>query len=293
MRRRTDIWTFAQIGIWLVVLVLLIWPLSSAVRASLANTDGTGFTLANYARVLTLPRHLRAIRNTLIAGFGGMFGAVVLGSTLAYLLTRYRLRGEMTLRTLAVLALVSPPFIGAYAWIVLFGANGVVRHWLEDFGIAAAVAVRGGRRHRGVQLQVLPNVFLFVATALAQVNRSLEEAAEGTRAVTRPPFPESDPADGDAVAVGRGGAGLRAVDRRFRHAAPDRAGFRCAGDPGLHALHGRTGRQSRRRLLAQHGAGGHFGAAGHRPAPAAATRRLSWQRAAAALSGAPARMARG
>ena len=178
-RRRTDIWTFAQLVVWAIVLTLLVWPLSTAVRASLADTDGTGLTLANYITVLTRPRHLVAIRNTLIAGFGGMAGAVVLGGALAWLTTHYRLRGEMLLRTLAVLALVSPPFIGAYAWIVLFGANGVVRTTLDDFGIGLPPLYGAGGVIMVFSFKFFPNVFLFVATALAQVNRSLEEAAEG------------------------------------------------------------------------------------------------------------------
>jgi iron(III) transport system permease protein len=45
------------------------------------------------------------------------------------------LHGRAAIQTLAVMALVSPPFIGAYAWIVLFGANGVVRQTLLSAGI--------------------------------------------------------------------------------------------------------------------------------------------------------------
>lgn len=179
IRRRVDVWTFAQMLIWAVVATLLVWPLSTAVRASLANPDGSGFTLANYIEVLSRPRHLAAIRNTLIAGCGGMTGAVLLGGALAWLITHYRLRGEVALRTLAVLALVSPPFIGAYAWIVLFGANGVVRHAFDDIGITLPSLYGAGGVILVFSFKFFPNVFLFVSTALAQVNRSLEEAAEG------------------------------------------------------------------------------------------------------------------
>ncbi len=35
-----------------------------------------------------------------------------------------------------MIALCTPPFIGAYAWIVLFGANGAVRNALAGVGIA-------------------------------------------------------------------------------------------------------------------------------------------------------------
>lgn len=179
MKGRADIWTFAQVAIWAIMVLLLVWPLSSIVRASLADVDGTGVSIANYLEVLTRPRHLNAIVNTMIAGFGGMIGATLLGGALAYLVTRYKLRGQVLIKTMAVLALVSPPFIGAYAWIVLFGANGVIRNAVVDLGIDMPPVYGATGVILVFSFKFFPNVFLFVATALAQVNRSLEEAAEG------------------------------------------------------------------------------------------------------------------
>jgi iron(III) transport system permease protein len=61
-----------------------------------------------------------------------MMGAMLLGVPLAALTTRYVIRGRNLLSTLSVLALVSPPFIGAYAWIMMLGRNGFVRTSLES-----------------------------------------------------------------------------------------------------------------------------------------------------------------
>jgi iron(III) transport system permease protein len=91
--------------------------------ASITDNETGDPTLANYARILGYPYYLRALRNSLIVGFGGMTGAVLLGVPLAYLTTRYAIRGLDLIATLAVLALVSPPFIGAYAWIMMLGNN--------------------------------------------------------------------------------------------------------------------------------------------------------------------------
>ncbi len=132
---RPDLWTMVLLLGWAIVAVLLVYPLSSILQASFIDNDTGAWTVANYATVLTRPAYLRALGNTFIGGLGGMAGSLVLGVTLAFLMTRLRIRGRALISTLAVIALVTPPFIGAYAWIVLFGANGVVRNGLASIGL--------------------------------------------------------------------------------------------------------------------------------------------------------------
>src|SRR5690606_33529600 len=103
---------------------------------SLLDNETGAFSLVHYYEILTIKAYQRAIGNTLLAGLGGMTGALILGVTLAFVTTRFRIYGRALIQTLAVVALVSPPFIGAYAWIVLFGASGVVRKGLASIGIS-------------------------------------------------------------------------------------------------------------------------------------------------------------
>src|SRR5687768_4185073 len=135
-RFRFDIWTIVLIACWAILLLLLIWPLSSILRASLLDNETGAFSFMHYVEIATTKVYHRAIGNTLIAGFGGMTGALILGVTLAFVTTRFHIYGRALIQTLAVIALVSPPFIGAYAWIVLFGASGVVRRGLASIGIS-------------------------------------------------------------------------------------------------------------------------------------------------------------
>ncbi len=172
-----DHWRLVQWVIWAILISLLAWPLSGILYASL--TVGTETGLGNFAEILSQPRHLRAIGNTLMVGAGGMIGALILGVTLAFLVVRIRLRGRAAIQTLAVLALVSPPFIGAYAWIVMFGANGSIRRGLMEIGITIPPIYGATGVILVFSFKFFPNVFLIVSAALSQVSRSLEEAAEG------------------------------------------------------------------------------------------------------------------
>jgi iron(III) transport system permease protein len=177
-RFRFDLWTFVLVGAWAVLILLLIWPLSSILHASLLDNETGAASLVHYGQIFTARVYRRAIGNTLIAGFGGMAGALVLGVTLAFVTTRFHIYGRALIQTLAVIALVSPPFIGAYAWIVLFGASGVVRRSLASIGISIPPLYGAAGVILVFSFKFFPHVFLITSGALAAINRSVEEAAE-------------------------------------------------------------------------------------------------------------------
>ncbi len=176
--RGFDLWRLILVGAWVIIALLLIYPLFSVFRASLIDGEHGNFTVANYAAVLSDPVYRRVIGNTLLVGAGGMIGALLLGVSLAVLTTRFRIRGRAIVGTLAVIALISPPFIGAYAWIILFGANGAVRRFVVDLGIDMPPIYGTTGVVLVFAFKFFPHVYLITAGALANMNRSLEEAAE-------------------------------------------------------------------------------------------------------------------
>ncbi|HEX5077586.1 MAG TPA: iron ABC transporter permease [Geminicoccaceae bacterium] len=177
-RPTADIWMFVLLTAIAVVALLLIWPLAGVLTASVTDNRTGELTLANYQQVLGFPYYLRGLRNSLIVGFGGMAGAILLGLPLAYLTTRYLIRGRDLIATLAVLALVSPPFIGAYAWIMMLGRAGWLRAGFEALGIELPSIYGPFGILLVFSLKFYPFVFLLTAGALGAINRSLEEAAE-------------------------------------------------------------------------------------------------------------------
>jgi iron(III) transport system permease protein len=191
MRRagqRLDIWTLVLALAIAVVALLLIWPLAGVLMASFSDNETGAPTLANYARILGYPYYLRGLRNSLMVAFGGMVGAVALGVPLAYLTTRYVIWGRDLIATLAVLALVSPPFIGAYAWIMMLGNQGWMRIALQPLGIELPSIYGPFGILLVFCLKFYPFVFLLTAGALGAINRSLEEAALSLGASARRRF---------------------------------------------------------------------------------------------------------
>ncbi|MET0427937.1 MAG: iron ABC transporter permease [Microvirga sp.] len=174
---RIGFWTLASLLAWLILAVLLVVPLGSVLLSSVHDPSG-GLTFANYERFFATPRFRTAFVNTLIVGFGGLAGSLVLGSIMAFCMARLEIRGSRLISLMAILALVSPPFIGAYSWIVLFGSNGLVRQTLLSWGIFMPPIFGMWGVLIVFSFKFYPYVYLLVSGALGNINRSLEEAAE-------------------------------------------------------------------------------------------------------------------
>jgi iron(III) transport system permease protein len=127
-RVRLDFWSGSSLASLAVVSLLLVWPIVQVLQLGFLDPQTQGFTLANYLKVLTHPYYLGALWNTVMVGVGGMVGACLLG--VRWPISRHAMSssGRSVIATLAVLALVSPPFIGAYSWVVVAGNNG----WLTQ-----------------------------------------------------------------------------------------------------------------------------------------------------------------
>lgn len=174
---RPDFWTLVALGAWAILIVLLLIPLGLVLVSSFRDESGQ-LTLANWQRLFGSTRYFNAFINTLIVGFGGLAGALLLGSVMAFCMARIHIAGGRFVSMLAILALVSPPFIGAYSWIVLFGSGGIVRQTLMSWGIFMPPIYGVWGILIVFAFKFYPYVYLLTSGALANVNRSLEEAAE-------------------------------------------------------------------------------------------------------------------
>ena len=178
LRHRLDFWTLVLLAAVAVIAFLLVWPIAQVLHLGFLDADTQSFTLANYTKVLTHPYYVQALLNTLVVGIGGMLGACLLGIPLAYCTARYVVHGRNVIATLAVLALVSPPFIGAYSWIVVLGNNGWLTNLLKGWGVALPTIYGVHGIILVFSLKFFPFVYLMAESALRNINRSFEEAAE-------------------------------------------------------------------------------------------------------------------
>jgi iron(III) transport system permease protein len=175
---RPGFWSLVTLLGYLVVALFLIYPLFNVFKfAFLDKTTGV-LSLSNVREFLGKAYYRQSFFNTMLVSLGGTLGALLLGLPLAYYTTRYKVWGRALLSTLAVMAMLSPPTIGAYSWIMLLGANGMLRNLLLSLGIQFPTIYGPLGIILVFALHHYPYVFLLTSGALTTVDRTLEEAAE-------------------------------------------------------------------------------------------------------------------
>jgi iron(III) transport system permease protein len=180
---RPSFWTLVTILGYVIVGLFLVYPLFNIFKYAFIDKDTGLLALSNFKEFFGRAYYTTSFLNTLVVSVGGTLGALLLGIPLAFFTTRYRIRGKSLLSTLATMGLLSPPFIGAYAWIMLLGRSGVVRQALLSIGLSIPSIYGPVGIILVCSLHYYPFVFLLTSGALATVDRSLEEAAENLGAV--------------------------------------------------------------------------------------------------------------
>ncbi len=175
---RLDFWTVVTIGALGVFVLFLVYPLLRLFISSMTSAEGGAQTLLHtYAEFFTRRYYYGTLINGLAVSAAATVLATLLGAPLAYLVGRFDIPGKLLVRALVVLTFVSPPFIGAYAWILLLGRNGVITGWLAELGIRLPSVYGATGVLLVFTLQALPFVFLMVSAGLKTVDQSVEDAA--------------------------------------------------------------------------------------------------------------------
>jgi len=108
-----------------ISLGLIVIPQLSIFLSSLKGEDGS-FSLSNYSTFFTSYRYQIAFVNSIKVTILTTLFATLIAVPLAWLLARFQFKGRNAVVTLITMATASPPFLGAYAWIILLGRYGVV-----------------------------------------------------------------------------------------------------------------------------------------------------------------------
>jgi iron(III) transport system permease protein len=172
-----------SLPVWVVTAVLLallmLLPLGWLVALSLTGEAGAG--LASYRAALTDPHLRKALWNTVVLAFWvGLFSLAV-GAPMAWLTARTDLPGKRAVRALMLASFVTPPFLGAFAWVMLAGPNaGLLNKLWRDLtgaeGPLVDIFTMSGLVF-AVTLYTFPYVFIMIANTLELIASDLEEAA--------------------------------------------------------------------------------------------------------------------
>ncbi|HSD00498.1 MAG TPA: iron ABC transporter permease [Casimicrobiaceae bacterium] len=163
-----------------------LYPISRLLVRAFVDSNGNGSLAAFTAR----------IGSSRIFGFGGVVwntlqlgmltatSATLLALGFAVVVTRTRLPGRRLVGTLAVLPMITPPFVIGLALIMLFGRSGAVNALLENaFGIHPTRWIYGMPGVWLAQtLALTPVAYLVLVGVVDGISPSFEEAAQTLRA---------------------------------------------------------------------------------------------------------------
>jgi iron(III) transport system permease protein len=170
-----------------LLLFFVLFPLITVFFESVWNN---GFTLNKFKAFF----ENAWLRKSLVMSFKISFASVIMtslvGIPLAYILVRTDLPGKGFFKTLILIPLIIPPFMGAFAFIYLFGMSGSFNMLLmKIFGFAQPlfniyteweIPLLGNIPWAVVLVQTLhlyPLVYLNVLSSLCTIDPSVEESA--------------------------------------------------------------------------------------------------------------------
>jgi iron(III) transport system permease protein len=168
---------------WTVFIVTLavfaagfIFPLWLAVRNGFVSPDGQ-FTLNYLTGVFHNPVYLEGILNSLRIATGTTLLATLLALPPAWLSNRYAFAGKTGLNALMLVPMILPPFVGAIGFQQILGQYGTLNSllglhidWLGRGQWAGVILLQA--------LSLYPVMYLNIAAALANIDPSMDEAAQ-------------------------------------------------------------------------------------------------------------------
>ena len=177
--RKMDVWQVISFVILALYALFLIWPMLSLLRSSVINDEGQ-FTWEFFQRFFDRKTYYGTLANSFKVAAAVTAASLIIGILFSYFYTLFDIKGKAFLQTMAILACMSPPVIGAYSWIQMFGRGGIFTKMIRTaFGFRLPDIYGFGGIVIVITCQLFPLVFLYINGALKNIDNSLIEASSG------------------------------------------------------------------------------------------------------------------
>ena len=175
---RPDFWFFVKVAIIISMCIFIVYPFYTILTKSFFSTKVEGFTFYNFIRFFTKPYYYKSLLRSLFVCLMVVLCTTIVGVPIAYVMSRYNVIGKKALHVMILMSLMSPPFIGAYSWIILLGRNGLATKLFEALGLTAPTIYGVGGIIFVFVLHLFPYIYLYTSGAMNSIDSSLEEASE-------------------------------------------------------------------------------------------------------------------
>ena len=175
---RPDFWFFVKFSVIVSMALFIVYPFYTIITKSVFSDRVEGLTLYNFIRFFTKEYYYQPLIRSIVVCSTTVLTSLLIGVPIAYVLTRYNVPGKTLVHILIIMSLMSPPFIGAYSWIILAGRQGIVTKMITALGLPAPTIYGKGGIIFVFTLHLFPYIYLYTSGAMNSIDASLEEAAE-------------------------------------------------------------------------------------------------------------------
>ena len=174
---RFDFWTFVSLLSLIFFGLFLVIPVVRMLVFSF-QTGQAVFSFDNFAKFFARKYYTRALGNSIKVVSAATLLVMIIGVPLAYITTTFKIKGNRLINILVIISMLSPPFLGAYSWIMMLGRNGEITQFLNRIGIEMPSIYGFGGILLVFVLKLFPYIYMYTKGALKKVDASLGEAAE-------------------------------------------------------------------------------------------------------------------
>lgn len=161
------------IAVLTIVTMFIVFPLVNILKESFLYEDK--LSVHHYSEIFRLSYNIEIIWNTLKLGITVSIISTVIGFLFAYASAYVKMANKRILNAIAILPIISPPFVIGLSAILLFGRTGLITRGLLGIKNAEIYGFKGL-----VLVQVLtffPVAYLVMVGLLQQIDPSVEEAS--------------------------------------------------------------------------------------------------------------------
>ncbi|AOT72100.1 ABC transporter permease [Geosporobacter ferrireducens] len=161
------------LGIIAIVFLFILYPLIIILKESLYYKNV--LSLYHYKEIFRLSSTKEILWNTIYLGFIVSVISTAIGFLFAYASAYLKIRSKKIFNAIAILPMVSPPFVIALSTILLFGRNGFITRGIlgmreaNVYGLNGLILVQ--------TLTFFPVAYLLLVGLLKSIDPSVEEAA--------------------------------------------------------------------------------------------------------------------
>ena len=159
------------LAIFALLAIFIVLPLVKVFQMSL--TSGESFSI--YREVFQNWYMRKALVNSLVTGALSAILAVLVGFIMAFTITRVNVPLKRLFNLIAIIPVISPPFVSALSILLLFGNNGFVTYNLLGIRNFPIYGLRGLLIAQTITF--FPVAYLSLKGVLEAINPALEDAA--------------------------------------------------------------------------------------------------------------------